>query len=46
MTLAVENSRRACDAVARGDADCAIIGGEVPAELADALQARRSPKIP
>lgn len=38
VTLAVENSRRACDAVARGEADCALIGGEVPRDLADALQ--------
>ena len=38
VTLQVEQSRRACDAVARGEADCAIIGGEVPDELADVLQ--------
>lgn len=38
MTLQVEQSRRACDAVARGEADCAIIGGDVPEDLAPVLQ--------
>ncbi|KAK9916423.1 hypothetical protein WJX75_002429 [Coccomyxa subellipsoidea] len=38
VTLQVEQSRRACDAVARGEADCAIIGGDVPEDLAPVLQ--------
>ena len=45
VTLAVENSRRACDAVARGDADAAIIGGEVPQELASQLEVQGRPHI-
>ena len=36
--LMVEQSRRACSAVANGDADCAIIGGDVPDELAHVLK--------
>ncbi len=35
----VDQSRRVCDAVAAGAVDCAIIGGEVPAELAHSLRA-------
>lgn len=38
VTLQVEQSRRACDAVARGEADCAIIGGDVPEDLEAILQ--------
>ena len=34
----VEQSRRACSAVASGEADCAIIGGDVPDELAHVLK--------
>jgi DNA-binding transcriptional LysR family regulator len=37
--LQVDQSRRVCDAVAAGAVDCAIIGGEVPAELAHSLRA-------
>ncbi len=40
VTLQVEQSRRACDAVAHGEADCAIIGGDVPEDLASVLQVR------
>ena len=36
--LMVEQSRRACSAVANGEADCAIIGGDVPDELAHVLK--------
>ena len=36
----VEQSRRACSAVANGEADCAIIGGDVPDELAHVLKVR------
>lgn len=38
VTLQVEQSRRACDAVARGEADCAIIGGDIPEDLESILQ--------
>ncbi|BDA41067.1 probable ruBisCO transcriptional regulator [Coccomyxa sp. Obi] len=38
VTLQVDQSRRACDAVARGEADCAIIGGDVPEDLEAILQ--------
>ena len=38
--LMVEQSRRACSAVANGEADCAIIGGDVPDELAHVLKVR------
>lgn len=40
VSLLVDQSRRACDAVAQGEADCAIIGGEVPEELAPVLQVK------
>jgi DNA-binding transcriptional LysR family regulator len=43
VTLQVDQSRRACDAVARGEADCAIIGGDVPEELTSMLQVLPSP---
>ena len=43
VTLQVEQSRRACDAVAHGEADCAIIGGDVPEDLASVLQVITSP---
>ncbi len=36
--LMVEQSRKACSAVANGEADCAIIGGDVPDELAHVLK--------
>ena len=38
MQLAVENTRRCCAAVARGEADIALVGGEVPADLAKLLR--------
>ncbi|CAG9466870.1 unnamed protein product [Pedinophyceae sp. YPF-701] len=38
VQLRVDISRRVCRAVAGGDLDAAIIGGEVPAELAPYLQ--------
>ena len=41
--LMVEQSRRACSAVANGEADCAIIGGDVPDELAHVLKVGSRP---
>ena len=38
LQLAVENTRRCCAAVARGEADIALVGGEVPADLARLLR--------
>ncbi|KAK9823685.1 hypothetical protein WJX72_004627 [[Myrmecia] bisecta] len=38
VQLQVDKSRRVCDAVASGDVDVAIIGGEVPQELQEKLQ--------
>ena len=38
LQLAVENTRRCCAAVARGEADIALVGGEVPADLAKLLR--------
>ena len=35
----VDSTRAICSAVAKGDVDIAIIGGEVPEELRDVLQA-------
>ena len=35
----VDPSRRICDAVAAGELDVAIIGGDLPAELVDILAA-------
>lgn len=37
--MQVDNSRRICDAIAKSELDLAIIGGDIPAELADCLQA-------
>ena len=42
----VEQSRRACSAVANGEADCAIIGGDVPDELAHVLKVGTPTKSP
>ena len=42
----VEQSRRACSAVANGEADCAIIGGDVPDELAHVLKVCSGPPEP
>ncbi|KAK9831888.1 hypothetical protein WJX81_005804 [Elliptochloris bilobata] len=39
VTLQVEQSRRVCGALAHGQVDCAIIGGEVPEELRQCLAA-------
>ena len=41
----VEQSRRACSAVANGEADCAIIGGDVPDELAHVLKVGSLPPL-
>ena len=38
LQLAVENTRRCCAAVARGEADIAVVGGEVPSDLARLLR--------
>ena len=38
LQLSVENTRRCCAAVARGEADLALVGGEVPADLARLLR--------
>ena len=38
--LQVENTRACCAAVAAGEANIAIVGGEVPRELEHLLQAR------
>ena len=39
MQMHVDSTRAICSAVAKGDVDIAIIGGEVPEELRDILQA-------
>jgi hypothetical protein len=36
--LQVENTRRCCAAVARGEVNIAIVGGEIPRELEHLLQ--------
>ena len=41
VQLQVENTRRCCQAVTRGHVDIAIVGGEIPHDLAHLLQARR-----
>lgn len=33
INLVVENTRRCCQAVARGDLDFAVVGGKVPSDL-------------
>lgn len=38
--LQVENTRRCCGAVARGEADLALVGGVMPPDLEHLLQAR------
>ena len=40
MHLQVENTRRCCGAVARGEADLALVGGVMPPDLEHLLQAR------
>lgn len=40
MHLQVENTRRCCAAVARGEVNIAIVGGEVPKELEHLIQVR------
>ena len=39
MQLHVDSTRAICSVVAKGEVDIAIIGGEVPEELRDVLQA-------
>lgn len=39
MQLAVDKSRSVCLSVANGEVDVAIIGGHVPEDLKDVLQA-------
>ncbi len=39
VNLQVENTRACCAAVAAGEANIAIVGGEVPRELEHLLQA-------
>lgn len=39
VSVQVDPSRRICDAVAGGELDVAIIGGDIPLELADTLAA-------
>lgn len=39
VQLAVDKSRSVCQSVAHGEVDVAIIGGHVPEELKDVLQA-------
>ncbi len=46
VQLQVENTRRCCQAVTRGHVDIAIVGGEIPHDLAHLLQARRPPPWP
>ena len=40
VQLAVDKSRSVCLSVANGEVDVAIIGGHVPEDLKDVLQAR------
>ena len=40
VQLAVDKSRSVCLSVAHGEVDVAIIGGHVPEDLKDVLQAR------
>ena len=40
VNLQVENTRRCCLAVSRGECDLAIVGGEVPCDLEHLLQVR------
>ena len=39
VQLAVDKSRSVCESVAHGEVDVAIIGGHVPEDLKDVLQA-------
>lgn len=41
VQLAVDKSRSVCLSVAHGEVDVAIIGGHVPEDLKDVLQARQ-----
>lgn len=38
VQMQVDRSRKVCEAVARGETDVAVVGGEVPTELCDVLQ--------
>ena len=38
VNLQVENTRRCCLAVSRGECDLAIVGGEVPCDMEHLLQ--------
>ncbi len=38
VQLQVENTRRCCQAVTRGHVDIAVVGGEIPHDLAHLLQ--------
>jgi len=40
VSLQVENTRRCCAAVARGEADAAVVGGAIPPELEHLLSVR------
>ena len=46
VQLQVENTRRCCQAVTRGHVDIAIVGGEIPHDLAHLLQARHTRSRP
>ena len=41
--LQVENTRRCCAAVARGEVNIGIVGGEIPRELEHLLQVQNCP---
>ena len=41
LQMQVDRSRRVCEAVARGETDVAVVGGEVPNELCDVLQVQQ-----
>ncbi len=41
--LQVENTRRCCAAIARGEVNIGIVGGEIPRELEHLLQVRSCP---
>ena len=45
LQMQVERSRRVCEAVARGETDVALVGGEVPTELCDVLQVSVLPHL-
>ena len=44
--LQVEKTRACCAAVAAGEANIAIVGGEVPRELEHLVQVRGAPRSP